>query len=259
MARHRSFGSEFKRQIAKEFLDGRAGLHELARRHSLWRNLIRLWIRKYEAGEFTDELAEAVHIAKYESKIAELECKVGQLTMENRFAQKWGAVGTPAQRRQPLHCGRPEAASIAQGCPNHAAGTLDLLLPQPPRCGGEKVLHDRIEALCAEFPRDGYRRITHQLRAEGMEVNHKAVARLMRESGLQVRPLRNFVRTTDSNHDGPIFHNLVHGLSMAFAPTGPNQLWVGDIMYIRIAAGFVYLAVILHAWSRRVIGYALGR
>ena len=58
MARHRSFGSEFKLQIAKEFLDGRAGLHELARRHSLSRNLIRLWIRKYEAGEFTDELAE---------------------------------------------------------------------------------------------------------------------------------------------------------------------------------------------------------
>lgn len=56
MARHRSFGSEFKRQLAKEFLDGRAGLHELARRHSLSRNLIRLWIRKYEAGEFTDEL-----------------------------------------------------------------------------------------------------------------------------------------------------------------------------------------------------------
>jgi transposase-like protein len=75
MARHRSFSSEFKRQIAKEFLDGRAGLHELARRHSLSRNLIRLWIRKDEAGEFTDELAEAVHIAQYERKIAELERK----------------------------------------------------------------------------------------------------------------------------------------------------------------------------------------
>jgi transposase len=82
MARHRSFSSEFKRQIAKEFLDGRAGRHELARRHSLSRNLIQLWIRKYEAGEFTDELAEAVHIAQYERKIAELERKVGQLTME---------------------------------------------------------------------------------------------------------------------------------------------------------------------------------
>jgi NADPH:quinone reductase-like Zn-dependent oxidoreductase len=74
--------SEFKRRLAKEFLDGRAGLHKLARRHSLLRNLIRLWIRKYEAGEFTDELAEAVHFAEYERKIVELERKIGQLTIE---------------------------------------------------------------------------------------------------------------------------------------------------------------------------------
>jgi len=120
---------------------------------------------------------------------------------------------------------------------------------------GKTVLRDRIKALCAEFPRDGYRRITRQLHAEGMGVNHKPVARLMRQNGLQVRPLRRFVRTTDSDHDGPIFPNLARG----FRPTGPNQLWVGHITYIRIAAGFVYLAVILDAWSRRMIGYALGR
>ncbi len=88
MARHRSFGSQFKRQIAREFLDGRAGLHELARRYSLSRNLIRLWIRKYEDGEFNDELAEAVHVAEYERKIAELERKVGQLTMEVDLLKK---------------------------------------------------------------------------------------------------------------------------------------------------------------------------
>jgi len=118
----------------------------------------------------------------------------------------------------------------------------------------KRVLRDRVEALCAEFPRDGYRRITRQLHAEGMMFNHKAVSRLMRQNGLQVRPLRKFVRTTDSDHDGPIFPNLARG----FRPSGPNQLWVGDITYIRIAAGFVYLAVILDTWSRRVIGYALG-
>jgi putative transposase len=119
----------------------------------------------------------------------------------------------------------------------------------------KKALLDRIQVLCTEFPRDGYRRITHQLRAEEMAVNHKAVARLMRQNGLQVRPLRKFVRTTDSAHDGPIFPNLVRG----FRPTDTNQLWVGDLTYIRIASGFVYLAVILDAWSRRVVGYALSR
>jgi transposase-like protein len=93
MARHRSFSSEFKRQTSREFLEGRAGMHELARRYSLSRNLIRLWVRKYEAGEFTDELAEAVRIAEYERKIAELERKVGQLTMEVDLLKKGTRLG----------------------------------------------------------------------------------------------------------------------------------------------------------------------
>jgi transposase-like protein len=116
MARHRSFSSEFKRQLSREFLEGSAGLHELASRHSLSRNLIRLWIRKYEAGEFTDEVAEAVRVAEYERKIAELERKVGQLTMEVDLLEKGGAVGTRAQRRELLHRERPQAVSVAQGC-----------------------------------------------------------------------------------------------------------------------------------------------
>ena len=93
MARHRSFSSEFKRQMAQDYLEGRAGLHELARRYSLSRNLIRLWIGKYEAGEFTDELAEAVHIAQYERKIAELERKVGQISMEVDLLKKGAQLG----------------------------------------------------------------------------------------------------------------------------------------------------------------------
>ncbi len=115
------------------------------------------------------------------------------------------------------------------------------------------ALRDRIVALCEEFPRYGYRRVTAQLRAEGTVINHKAVSRIMRENGLQVRPLRRFVRTTDSDHSGPIFPNLVR----EFVPSAPNQLWVADLSYIAIARGFVYLAAVLDAWSRRVVGYAL--
>ena len=77
----------------------------------------------------------------------------------------------------------------------------------------------------------------------------------MREQGLSVRPRRRFVATTDSNHGGPIFPNLARGLT----PAGPNELWVADLTFIAIARGFVYLAVILDAWSRRVVGYAVGR
>ena len=93
--------------------------------------------------------------------------------------------------------------------------------------------------------------MTAELHAAGHLVNHKKVMRLMREHGLTVRPRRRFVATTDSNHDGPIFPNLAKDV----VPTGPNELWVADITYIAIAVGFVYLAAILDAWSRRVVGY----
>ena len=118
-----------------------------------------------------------------------------------------------------------------------------------------RAIEGRIVQLCAEFPRYGYRRITAQLRIDCMKVKHKAAARVMREKELQVRPLRRFVRTTDSRHNCPIFPNLARG----FIPTAADQLRVSDITYIAIARGFVYLAVILDAWSRRVVGYALGR
>jgi putative transposase len=119
----------------------------------------------------------------------------------------------------------------------------------------ETALVERMHAIRGEFPAYGYRRITAQLRAEGTRVNRKRVARLMRLHGMQVRPKRRYMATTDSNHDGPIFPNLAKDME----PDGPDQLWVADITYVAIATGFVYLAVILDAWSRRVIGYALAR
>ena len=77
----------------------------------------------------------------------------------------------------------------------------------------------------------------------------------MKENDLTVWPRRRFIATTDSNHDGPIFPNLAKD----FVPTNLNQLWVADITYIAIATGFVYLAAILDAWSRRVVGYAISK
>ena len=119
----------------------------------------------------------------------------------------------------------------------------------------EARLVERIKAICAEWPSYGYRRVTAELHATGWVVNHKKVMRLMKEQELTVKSRRRFVATTDSDHDGPICPNLAKDV----VPTGPNQLWVADITYIAIAAGFVYLAAILDAWSRRVVGYAIGR
>jgi putative transposase len=97
--------------------------------------------------------------------------------------------------------------------------------------------------------------VTAQLKAEGERVNRKRVARIMREQDLPVRPKRRFVVTTDSDHDGPVFPNLAKDM----VPSGPDQLWVADLTYMRILSGFVYLAVILDAWSRRVVGWAISR
>ena len=119
----------------------------------------------------------------------------------------------------------------------------------------EARLVEQIKAVCAEWPAYGYRRVTAELHGEGRIVNHKKVMRLMKENGLTVRPRRRFIATTDSDHDGPIFPNLAENV----VPTDLNQLWVADITYIAIATGFVYLAAILDAWSRRVVGYAIGK
>jgi transposase-like protein len=108
MARYRSHSLQFKRQIAQEFLEGRAGMHELARRHNLSRNLIRLWIQRFETGELNDDLANAERITEYEAKIAELERKVGQLTMEIDFLKNClmpRAAASPA---------RPETVETAR-------------------------------------------------------------------------------------------------------------------------------------------------
>jgi putative transposase len=86
-------------------------------------------------------------------------------------------------------------------------------------------------------------------------VNHKKLRRLMREHDLRPRVRRRFVTTTDSDHDLPVFPDLAKSMAV----DGPDQLWVSDITYVAIATGFVYVAVVLDAWSRRVVGYAIGR
>lgn len=106
-----------------------------------------------------------------------------------------------------------------------------------------------------EFEAYGYRRVSAELRRRGCIVNSKKVRRLMRENDLNPKRRRRFVITTDSNHEGPIFPNIAKKMEI----NAPNQLWVADITYVAIATSFVYVAVILDAWSRKVVGYAISR
>ena len=116
----------------------------------------------------------------------------------------------------------------------------------------EVDLRDRIEKIVVKCAGYGYRRVTYQLRREGYKINHKRVARLMREQSLQCQVKRRWVKTTDSDHGYRIYPNLIKEVKI----TGRNQVWVADITYIRIMTGFLYLAVVLDLFSRKVIGWA---
>lgn len=120
----------------------------------------------------------------------------------------------------------------------------------------EMVVRSAIQQIVVEHRRRyGYRRVVLALEKQGMVVNHKRVLRMMREDNLLGLQPRQFVMTTDSNHSLEIAVNLAPRLKL----TGVNQLWVADITYIQVWSEFVYLAVVLDAFSRKVVGWALGR
>jgi len=116
-------------------------------------------------------------------------------------------------------------------------------------------LRDRIQQLALADRHCGYRRIHALLRRQGWVVNRKRVLRLMREDNLLSLRKRAFVVTTEARHPWRLYPNLARGLQV----TGVNQLWVADITYVRLREEFVYVSVVLDAYSRRVIGWSLNR
>ena len=135
------------------------------------------------------------------------------------------------------------------------AGFYRWLMAEAP---GEEEMEVRAaihEVVVEHRGRYGYRRVSRELRRRGLVVNHKRVARLMREDNLLAIQPRAWVQTTDSDHELKVYLNLAVRMQL----TGINQLWVADITYIRLRTEFVYLAVVLDAWSRKVVGWALGR
>jgi putative transposase len=132
------------------------------------------------------------------------------------------------------------------------AGYYRFLDPVQP-VAADMDLRDEMQKIALEWPSYGSRRITQELKARGWEVNRKRVQRLMREDNLLCVVKRKFVVTTDSAHGLKVYANRAASMVL----TGVDQLWVADITYIRLEEEFVYLAVILDAYSRRVIGWHL--
>jgi putative transposase len=117
------------------------------------------------------------------------------------------------------------------------------------------TLRNQIQQIALRWPAYGYRRVHAELVRQGWKVNHKRILRLMRSDNLLCVRRRKFLFTTDSRHGLPIYPNLVEELIV----TSIDQLWVADITYIRLQLEFVYLAVLLDAFSRRCLGWALQR
>src|SRR5262245_44092417 len=115
------------------------------------------------------------------------------------------------------------------------------------------ALRDAIQRLALRNRQQGYRRITQHLKRDGWVINHKRILRLMREDKLLGIRRRRFVITTDSDHSWKIYPNLARSMVL----TGLNQLWVADITYVRLRQEFVYVAVILDVYSRRVVGWSV--
>jgi putative transposase len=129
--------------------------------------------------------------------------------------------------------------------------------PPTPGTAPTKDSERRVEVqkVALELRTAGYRPITKELHRRKQIINHKVVLRLLKEDHLLYQPPRAFVATTDSSHHFPVYPNLARDLML----TDINQLWVGDITYIRLQQTFIYLAVLLDAFSKRCIGWALAR
>ena len=128
-----------------------------------------------------------------------------------------------------------------------------LAAPEPRNT--DAPLREHIQRVALDCSCYGYRRITKELHRQGVQANHKRVLRLMRADNLLCLRKRRFVATTDSDHGLPVYPNLAADMDV----TAPDVLWVSDLTYIRLGHGFVYLAVVLDACSRRCLGWSLGR
>src|SRR6202048_4657351 len=186
------------------------------------------------------------------------DCGVGAhgwpTSARNRVPKRGSEKRTTVEKCDYIrHC-RPGGISIAEGCRLMGIGR-STFYDTPDARASDAIIVAEMKTICDQFEAYGYRRVDAELRHRGIVVNAKKIRRLMREHALNPKQRRRFIATTDSDHNYPIFPDLAKNMM----PDSPNQLWVADITYVTIATGFVYLAAILDAWSRRVVGYAISR
>jgi len=130
--------------------------------------------------------------------------------------------------------------------------------PNPSRGEQEEFeanIREKIEQIRFEIPRAGYRPLLSELKSQGIDIGERRLRKILSKFKLQIKPKKKFINTTQSKHKFAVYENLIKGIKV----TNINQLWVSDITYIRIENGFVFLAVILDVYSRKVIGWSISK
>ena len=261
----RRFTPEFKLSAVKR-LEQVASAAEVSRAFEVNPNLLHRWRREFRQGPANAFPGEGKRRWE-ETRTAELERKVGQQTMETDFfkgclqrieqqRKLQASAGKPLSGQQILQQVREKPPMTIQRmcrltelpCATFYRGRAHRQGPDP-----DLELRDAIQRIAVEFPSYGRPRITAALQRRGWVINPKKVHRILREDNLLCLRRRKFVLTTDSGHGLRVYPNLARETVLS----GLDQLWVADITYIRLVWEFVYLAVILDACSRRVIGWAL--
>ena len=238
-------------------------VHGAGERHDICRNLIRVWVQKYAAGDFDKDAHAADLLQHYQARITALERLVGKQALELEFlipvrferassrdsARRRGrAFALRPQGDDPFRSSSPGIKGAAKSAPRPRTRLCpSLSIPRPERCRiARSTFYDRpaaqddtaiveaISGICEEFEFYGWRRVRAELPHRGLILNHKKVGRRMREHDLQSRRRRRYVATTDSDHGQPICPNRAKDLAI----DGPDQLWVADITDIAIREGF---------------------
>src|SRR6478752_5873637 len=264
----RQFTKEFKLAAVRRLEQG-VSMAEAARALEVSPNVLHRWRREFRQGPGNTFPGNGKERWS-EGRVAELERKVGQQALEIDFfegllaAHRRTADAAGVDWKSAVYRKVEEEVKLDRGL------TIERMarLGRVSRCGfyrfdgtrqrrsdADMDLRDAIQRIALEWPSYGRPRITAELRRHGWKVNPKRVYRILREDNLLCIRKRKFMVTTDSNHGRKIYPNLARTMVL----TGMDQLWVADITYIRLREEFVFLAVILDAYSRRVIGWALDR
>ncbi|WP_141333506.1 IS3 family transposase [Myxococcus sp. AB025B] len=254
----RKFTREFKDGAVKLVLAEGKGIPEVARDLDLTESALRTWVE--QAKQARGEGKPGALLQDEREELARLRAENRQLRMERELPKKSGGLlreGDDVKftfiHAQKAHF--PIAFMCEQLEVSRSGYYAWASRPESARKTNDRELAEVVADVHEESRRRyGSPRVFRELRARGYRVSRKRVARLMRKKGLRARARRRFVKTTDSAHGHPVAPNV---LERDFSPEQPNSKWAGDITYVWTAEGWLYLAVVLDLFSRKVVGWAM--